>query len=237
MTDATAPLDLATPPGLSPISGTSRRDGVITEIKRGVVLGRIQPGEKLTEQSLSSALGVSRPTIREALNQLVMEGLLTQEPYRGMRVADLEPQMVLDIADVRMAIDLQAVDAILADSTGHRMQLLEQAWDRYASFADATDPLVQHEAHIAFHRALWEASENLFLVRLWPVVEAHLTIALAHDQVTRHDPERAYAVHKELVDAIESRDAERIQRAFAAHTLDSARVLVDIMTTADGAAG
>lgn len=228
--------ELSTPtesarPALSPVSGMSRRDAVIAEIKRGVALGRIQPGQKLTEQSLSSALRVSRPTIREALNQLVMEGLLTQEPYRGMRVADLEPQMVLDIANVRMAIDLQAVTAILADSTGRRQRLLEEAWTHYAGFAGESDPLVQHEAHVVFHRALWEASENQFLTHLWPVVEAHITIALAHDQATRQNPDRAYDVHQELVDAVKSGDQDRLQRAFAKHTLDSAHALVDIVSS------
>lgn len=219
-------------PGLSPIAGLSRRDAVIGEIKRGIVLGYIRPGERLTEQALSAALGVSRPTIREALNQLVMEGLLMQEPYRGMRVADLEPHTVLDIADVRMAIDLQAVEAILADETGRRMAKLDAAWERYVPLTRATDPMVQHEAHIAFHRGIWEASENVFLAHLWPVVEAHITIALAHDQVTRHDPERAFEVHKALIDAIKSEDRAQIRRAFEQHTVESARVLVAIMTGA-----
>lgn len=215
--------------GLAPVAAISRRDAVVAELKRGVVLGSIQPGEKLTEQSLSAALGVSRGPIREALNQLVMEGLLTQEPYRGMRVADLEPQMVLDIADVRMAMDLQAVEAILGDASGRRMAMVEAAWDEYARHADATDPLEQHDCHIRLHRAIWDASENLFLARLWPVVEAHVTIALAHDQVTRHDPARAFKVHKELIDAMRSGDRDRIKAAFEKHTVDSARVLVELM--------
>lgn len=236
MTDSAPSEPSASGRGLSPISGMSRRDAVVTEIKRGVVLGRIRPGEKLTEQQLSLALGVSRPTIREALNQLVMEGLLTQEPYRGMRVADLEPQMVLDIADVRMAMDLQAVEAILADPSGRRMKLLDAAWHRYEAVAWSADALVQHEAHVALHREIWAASENLFLARLWPVVEAHVTIALAHDQVTRHDPERAYAVHKALIDAIKSADMTRIHTAFSAHTVDSARVLVELMDATSASA-
>ncbi|MDX6235132.1 MAG: hypothetical protein QOH68_4299 [Nocardioidaceae bacterium] len=217
--------------GLSPISGTSRRDAVVMEIKRGIVLDRIRPGERLTEQSLSAALQVSRPTIREALNQMVMEGLLIQEPYRGMRVADLEPQAVLDLAHVRMAIDMQAVEAILDDSTGRRMELLDRAWAAYERHADSKDPLIQHETHVALHHGVWAASENSFLTRLWPVFEAHITIALAHDQATRHDQERAYIVHKELFDAITSRDLDRIRTAFSHHTLDSARDLVALMET------
>ena len=126
---------------------------------------------------LSTALGVSRPTVREALNQVAQEGLLVQEPYRGLRVADLDPATVLDIADVRVALDMQAVSAVLADSTGRRMQRLMAAWSTYERNAFASDPLIQHEAHIAFHRGIWAASENTFLMRMWPVKSSH------HDRV------------------------------------------------------
>jgi len=82
--------DRADPPGLAPVASISRRDGVMNEIRRAIILGTIKPGEKLTENKLSAALNVSRPTMREALAQLSQEGLLVQEPYRGLRVADLD---------------------------------------------------------------------------------------------------------------------------------------------------
>src|SRR5689334_20645798 len=104
--------------GLSPVASVSRRDAVMNEIRRAVVAGSIRPGDKLTEVELSSMLSVSRPTIREALAQLAQEGLLLQVPYRGLRVASLEPAAIMDIARTRMALDMLAVESILDDSTG-----------------------------------------------------------------------------------------------------------------------
>lgn len=217
-------------PALASVTGVSRRDAVITEIKRGITLGAIKPGEKLTESRLSVALGVSRPTVREALNQMAQDGLVVQEPYRGLRVAEFDTRFVLDIAHVRMALDMQAAADILADETGHRLTLVERAWSTYEREAFAADPLMRHESHLAFHRSIWEASENEFLTRLWPVTEAHITIALALDQATRHDPERAYEVHCTLIDAFRSGDIGRIRAAFVAHTIDSAIETVAIMS-------
>jgi DNA-binding GntR family transcriptional regulator len=217
-------------PAFIPVANMTRRNGVITEIKRGIVLGTIRPGEKLTETQLSKALGVSRPTVREALNQAAHEGLLIQEPYRGIRVADLTPARVLDIADVRMALDLQAVSAILAETTGRRLRALLTAWETYRRDASAEDPLIQHEAHIAFHRAIWEASENTLLMKMWPVTEAHLTIILAHDQTGLHDTERTLTAHRPLIEAIQSKDMDQIHAAFATHTVDVAKDLVATMT-------
>jgi DNA-binding GntR family transcriptional regulator len=72
-------------------------------------------------------------------------------------------------------------------------------------------------------------------MRMWPVNEAHITIALAHDQVTRHDPQRAHGMHATLIDSIQTRDMDRIRAAFVAHTVDGARELVAMMT--DGVEG
>jgi DNA-binding GntR family transcriptional regulator len=217
-------------PSLMPATSVSRRDAVISEIKRGIVLGTLKPGDKLTETSLSAALGVSRPTVREALNLVAQEGLLIQEPYRGLRVADLDTATVLDMAAVRVALDMQAIEGILADDTGRRMQALMAAWRTYERTAFSDDDLLVHESHLTFHRGIWAAAENSFLMRLWPVTEAHITIALAHDQATRHDPQRAYNVHRMLIDAIGTRDLDRIHDALVIHTVHSARELVAIMS-------
>jgi DNA-binding GntR family transcriptional regulator len=101
--------------GLLPVSSVSRREAVMNEIRRAIVLGTLKPGEKLTESRLAAALNVSRPTIREALTQLAQEGLLIQEPYRGLRVADLDPDAIMDIARTRVALDMLAVEEILSD--------------------------------------------------------------------------------------------------------------------------
>ena len=215
--------------GLAPISSISRRDGVMTEIRRAVVMGTLKPGEKLTENRLSAALNVSRPTIREALTQLAQEGLLVQEPYRGLRVADLDAGAIMDMARTRMALDMLAVEGILDDSSGRRLAWVQAAWEEYEKLPFDADPFEAHESHIAFHRAIWVASENTLLIRLWPVTEAHITILLARDQATRADPRRAHDVHELLVDAILSRDLEQVHQALTVHTMDSARGLIEML--------
>ena len=61
-----------------------------------------------------------------------------------------------------------------------------------------------------------------------PAVEAHVTIVLAQDQMTRSDPNRAKTVHAQLISAIQTHDAEIIRAAFVAHTIDAAEELTAI---------
>ncbi|WP_353816578.1 GntR family transcriptional regulator [Agromyces sp. SYSU T00266] len=220
----------AVPPwGPSVVASVSRKDAVGIEIRRAIILGRLKPGDKLTETQLASSLGVSRPTVREALNRLTREGLIVQEPYRGLRVADVTKEQIRDIAVARVGLDMLAIDAILADETGRRMQIVEEGWDQFERYAFHPDPVVQHEAHLAFHRQVWAASENYLLLKLWPVTEAHITLAIAEDQTARDDPERAHRVHADLMDAIRTKDRDTIEAAFVAHTLTSAEELITLL--------
>ena len=205
---------------------TPQREAVVTYIRRAVVLGTLKPGEKLREVKLAAALGVSRPTLREALNLLVQDGLLVQEPYRGFSVTWLDPGALRDIARTRVPLDMIAIGGILEDATGRRMGTVREAWATFERLALDPDPLVQHEAHLAFHHGLWTASENAMLLRLWPVTEALTTIALAQDQAARADPRRACALHRDLVDAILSGDLPRIEAQLTRHTVDSAEELL-----------
>ena len=89
--------------------GTPQREAVVTYVRRAVVLGELQPGDKLREVKLAAALNVSRPTLREALSLLVQDGLLVQEPYRGFSVTRLDAGALRDIARTRVPLDGIAV--------------------------------------------------------------------------------------------------------------------------------
>ena len=86
--------------------------------------------------------------------------------------------------------------------------------------------MARHDAHLAFHRAIWSASDNVLLDQLWPVIEAHMTIALAEDQRARPNPERSRRIHAALVDSIVARDLDRIEAALQAHTVATAEELI-----------
>ena len=201
----------------------TRRQEAADAIRSAIISGELQPGQRLREVALAGELGVSRPTLREALRTLVQEGLCEQEPHRGFAVASLDAEAIRDLTDTRLVLDRMAIDGIWASPDGVEiggMALVEQAWSAYVQ-ADP-DAVSQHLAHLALHRALWQASGNSMLRRLWPVAESRSTLVLAQDQAVRRDPERARAVHGALIDAIRSRDPEALEAALAEHTSRSA---------------
>ncbi|MFM7599431.1 MAG: GntR family transcriptional regulator [Actinomycetota bacterium] len=206
----------------------SLREDAADALRRGIVTGDLVPGQKLREVALSQDLGISRPTLREALQRLVNEGLLVHEHNRGFSVATLDDDAIRDLATTRVLLDRAAVQGIWADPA--RLDEVSAAWDEYTAH-DVSDPLDRHDAHLRLHQSLWEASHNAVLVRLWPVTEALSTLALAQDQALRQDPQRALDVHGELIDAVLSQDPERLEQALQRHTHQSAEEFLTLRTS------
>lgn len=214
---------------LMPVASVTRRDAVLTELRSAILNGRLMPGDRLKEVQLSKELGVSRPTLREAIYQLIHEGLLVQEAYRGVTVAAIDASMINDIAVVRGALETIAAKAIAADKDGTARQALQAAWDEYEDAAASGDLVRENEAHLALHETIWMASGNVMLQRIWPIVSASINLALSTDIAVRHDGERARRLHHDLVRAIVDNRQRDITTAVRNHIQTSAGELLEIM--------
>ena len=221
--------------GPRPIRNQSRRQAVVAELRRAILAGELKAGQWVRENHVAQQLGISRPTLREALSQLIQEGLLEQEPYRGVVVASIDQKFISDIADVRVVLETLAARSIAADPDGARRRTVEQAWQAYQGAHRSGNPERLHQAHTELHRSIFVASENAVLGRLWPTMEAHLVIALSLDGSVRPDPERALNVHEALIEAILNGDSELIATEVERHTRVSAEELIEIMKAREAA--
>ena len=88
------------------MSERAPRSQVVSEEIRAMILGgRLKPGERLVEESLSAELGVSRVPVREALLALSAQGLVRIEPRRGATVAEITPRIVAELVEVRALLE------------------------------------------------------------------------------------------------------------------------------------
>src|SRR5919202_704329 len=89
------------PFGSLSLQHSSTVDRVAEELRRAVFDGELESGTALREVAIAESLGVSRPTVREALALLVAEGLATREPNRGVSVTTPEADSVRDVCAAR----------------------------------------------------------------------------------------------------------------------------------------
>lgn len=214
---------------VSPVVSVTRRDAVLSELRSAILEGRLKAGDRIREVQMSKELGVSRPTLREALYQLIHEGLLIQEVYKGITVAGIDAAAIEDIAVVRVALETIAAESIAKNSDPSGRAALVRAWESYDAAAAADDSELESEAHVELHKTIWMESGNSMLCRMWPIVAPSINLALITDQAARHDAERRRRMHRELVDVIVTGPRRAIKSTVRDHIMTSACELVDIL--------
>lgn len=222
-------IERARDSALAPVSNATRRDVVVAAIRRALLSGELTPGQRIKEAQLAESLGVSRPTIREAIHQLIHEGSLVQEPYKGIRVAHPSPQDLLDVAEVRVSLETLAAFQLAKHPDGEGMARLRAALQTHLDAIDAGDPVEADITHLALHRTLWEGGDNQMLMRIWPLVESQIRMAMSLDQAAMSDPIRDAELHVRLVDVIAGGDEDRIAAEVREHIGGSAEKVVEII--------
>jgi DNA-binding GntR family transcriptional regulator len=90
---------------------SSTIDEVASLLRADIVSGELAPGTQLREVALAESIGVSRPSLREALQVLRQEGLVRHEPHRGTFVTTIGPEEIVDIYQVRRVLEGSAARA------------------------------------------------------------------------------------------------------------------------------
>lgn len=217
------------PVGLQPISNRTRRADTTDAIRRHLLRGSLKPGAPLKDADVARALGVSRATVREAIRPLVDQGILTYEPYRGVRVAEFPAEALNDLNEARVALESTAA-ARLARAAERVPPSLREALLAMQSARDAEDPFELVNAHYAFHRALCETAGNQVIAQLWLSVEAKTRLVLIQHQLVRPDLAWTTSRHELLLQAIEGGDTQHISRTIEDHILRPPAEPIDLVS-------
>jgi len=199
------------------VTSSTLREEVTARIRRALLTGELRPGQRIKEVHLAEALGVSRPTLRESLQQLVHEGALVQVPYKGIRVAQPTTDELRDVAEVRMTLETMAALRLSRDPDGPAMDGVREALALHLAAVESADDLQAHVTHIGLHKAIWDQADSPTLRKIWPLVGAQIHVALTVDRAVRHGPERDAMLHRRLVRVIEDGDESAIAAEVEEH--------------------
>ncbi len=207
------------------IEQSSTVDRVADELRRAVFDGELESGTPLREVAIAESLGVSRPTVREALGMLVAEGLATREPNRGVAVAEPDPESVHDVCRARAVLEVAGVR--------HWHEAGEEARERVRAALVAYTGAVAagvsyqqlNERHLAVHASFVGLLGSTRLVAVAESLSAELRLALAQiDRIRRNAHDQA-GTHTHLVMMLERGDVDAAADDLA-HHLAAAEVAI-----------
>ncbi len=208
---------------------SSTADEVVALLRGRIVAGELPPGTQLREVHLARDIGVSRPTLREALQGLRQEGLVRHEPHRGMFVATLGAAEIRDIYSVRRVIEGPAARAAHRASAAD-LEAVEAAFERLAELEGGDDGQVI-EADLRFHQALVALLDSPRLIAFYGSVTAALRpclTLLAIERPTVVHPD-SVAQHRRIADALVARQGRAAERLVTAHIDANEAMLLEIV--------
>ena len=211
------------------------RHVIAKRLRAAILASEIKPGEWLRQEQLAHKFGVSHTPVREALQDLVGEGLVEHIPYRGIRVIEFTVADLLDLYATRAFLESLAArhaaqnipDETLAElrslSDEMEQQRVQKNWTEY------------RQLNRRFHQVIYTASGHAYLIRtLDQMWTAFPTMMLGNFPATaaRPIPQRGASdkqEHLEIIAALETRNSERAEQLMRAHVEESGRRIAAVL--------
>jgi DNA-binding FadR family transcriptional regulator len=196
-------------------------DKVYRMIKEKIINGEWKPGMKIaSENQLAEELGVSRMSVREAMEKLVALDVIFKKRGEGTFVSDLNsaiylngliplvlinPDSLIDILEFRSIIEVGSTKLCAERCTKEDIELLQETYERMKKFKDDADKF--YKADFEFHMIIAKGSNNSLIIK----INSILTDLLTYHQKEMYKylgPKGGIEEHIKIIDAIKDRDSE-----------------------------
>jgi DNA-binding GntR family transcriptional regulator len=201
-----------------------RTEQVYTSLRQGILSGEFAPGEHIPEVRLARQLRVSRSPVREALRQLVSEGLVVIVPGRGAMVPLPDPVQVQNVFEVRIPLETAAARSAAGRLTPGQLSELGRIEAELGAAGDRGDVREVMRLADRFHAVLYEAGGNPLLSRIIRNLMEMLAVFRGTGPLLHIDVRPFHYQHSELLAALERRDSAGAERAMAEHMRLAAEV-------------
>lgn len=210
-------------------------DAIVTHLEKLILEGALRPGEKLTgERELAQRFDVSRPSLREAIEQLTDRGLL-RVTRSGTFVAEFlsplmqplasllanNPRASADYFEFRQAVEEQAARLAAKNATSIDKQALKVRIKQMRDAQKVADQAVEAQADVDFHMALYEAGHNVVILHVMRALGELLRNNIFYNRQTLYERagvrERLLEQHAAIAEAIIEGDADKAEKAAREH--------------------
>jgi DNA-binding GntR family transcriptional regulator len=217
---ASSPLRLVDPPravaGAAAGHAASSTDQIVDSITAAIVERRLMPGTRLVEQQIADVFAVSRTVVRQALNQLSRDRLVTLEPARGAIVAMPSVEEARQVFEVRRMVEGGMVRQLAAVITDGQIAELRAHLREERGAVSRIDVSGRTRLLADFHVILARLLGNEVLAELVAdLLSRSQLIALMYQSA--HSAEHSQSEHVHIVEALERRDGRAAVRLMEQH--------------------
>lgn len=195
----------------------SLEQSVFLRLEEEILNGDLKKGDTLTENSLSSRLGVSRTPVRAALHHLAEEGLVKIEANRGVTVVGVSESDLIDIYTIRMRLEGLASRQAAKNISAKDLEELRESVELSEFYIRKRDTEHLKELDSKFHEIIYRASSNPRLDKILSELHRNIRVYRKLSLSVSDRLERSVEEHREILSAIESGNADEADRLTTDH--------------------
>lgn len=203
---------------------------VFQVLRRMILNGELQRGERLVERRLAVALKVSRTPVREALRKLEAEGLLRREAYRGLVVAQFTPEDAEEILKIREVLEGLATQLAATRRTSAQLRSLKSILTKMNAAAEAEEHEAFGRLHRQFHETICLMAGGSRLYTLVQSIGEYLDSFTEIGYKHMGRSQQAREEHTELFARISAGDAAGAEEIARTHIRHSKDALLAVLT-------
>jgi DNA-binding GntR family transcriptional regulator len=200
------------------MNGVSLRERVKNSIQDDILSGRLKPGDKLDEQLIATRNKASRTPVREAINQLAMNGLIELHENRGAFVSRISVTQVIHMFEVLNVLEATCARYAAQRITDRELQNLKKLCDKGLALAERKDLDAYAAYNRAFHKAVYEATHNPFFEEVTMQIRTRLAPYRRESFKMPRRMEVSAREHAQIVEGIAAGDPDKVATLMAQHT-------------------
>lgn len=190
----------------APIADTTRRAEIVGRLRRAILTGALQPGEKVNELRIAEQMQVSRAPLREAIRELIQEGLLANIPYAGAYVINVAAKDIDDAYSLHHALEDFALERVWPLRGERFAAELDRRHETVKAATRALDLTGQIETALRLHGLIYEWADNALLLDTWTRLANRLQMYFALHQRARGEPVPDVDMHEDYVRLLKGDD-------------------------------
>ena len=204
-----------------------RLASLVGALEEEIVLGWLQPRERLVEEAIAERFAAKRHIVREAIFEMERMGLAERQPNKGAVVRVLDPDEVFDIYEVRIALETLAAERIPLPPPPEVLSELRAIQALHDHAVDILDPRGAFRANMRFHSMFFAACGNPHLAEMIRLSAQKVHGARSLTAVNPTYLARARTEHWAIISALESCDRQTLVSLCLSHILPSRDVYIE----------
>lgn len=192
-------------------------DQIFDIIKRMILSGKLEAGQKIPEESIAASLKVSRTPIREALQKLQQVGIIEIVPRSFAQVVKLKPEDRKHIGEVRMQLELLTARLISQTAADEDIAALKEISEACLALAKKGDKASVYEKHSEFHLEMALRTGNPYLYDMMKSIDVKVQLLRVSGYVRAEQIIENLSFHPRIIDAIARHDGEEAEQLTMEH--------------------